>query len=74
MRNFLLVVVDKDATELASIYGEFAALVAAEEGRLEVELTTAYELFDDDAREIVAQIEKASARQVDATCARSTRT
>jgi F-type H+-transporting ATPase subunit delta len=68
VRNFLLVVLEKGrATELASIYEEFAALVAAEEGRLEVELTTAYELSDDEAREIVAQIEKASARQVDAT-------
>jgi F-type H+-transporting ATPase subunit delta len=68
VRNFLLVVVDKGrAAELASIYEEFAALVAADEGRLEVELTTAYELSDEEAREILAQIEKASGRQVDAT-------
>jgi F-type H+-transporting ATPase subunit delta len=68
VRNFLLVVVEKGrAAELASIYDEFAALVAADEGRLEVELTTAYELSDDEAREILAQIEKASGRQVDAT-------
>lgn len=68
VRNFLLVVVEKGrAVELASIYEEFAALVAADEGRLEVELTTAYELSDDEAREILAQIEKASGRQVDAT-------
>ena len=68
VRNFLLVVVEKGrAAELASIYEEFAALVAADEGRLEVELTTAYELSDDEAREIVAQIEQSSGRQVDAT-------
>jgi F-type H+-transporting ATPase subunit delta len=68
VRNFLLVVVEKGrAAELASIYEEFAALVAADEGRLEVELTTAYELSDDEAREILAQIEESSGRQVDAT-------
>ena len=63
VRNFLLVVVEKGrAAELDEIYGEFDALVAAERGRLEVELTTAYELSDDEAREILAQIEKASGR------------
>jgi F-type H+-transporting ATPase subunit delta len=68
VRNFLLVVVEKGrASELASIYEEFAALVAADEGRLEVELTTAYELSDDEARDILQQIEKTSGRKVDAT-------
>jgi F-type H+-transporting ATPase subunit delta len=68
VRNFLLVVVDKGrASELASIHKEFAALVAADEGRLEVELTTAYELSEDEAREILQQIEKSSGRKVDAT-------
>ena len=68
VRNFLLVVVEKGrASELASIYDEFAALVAADEGRLEVELTTAYELSDDEARDILQQIEKTSRRKVDAT-------
>jgi F-type H+-transporting ATPase subunit delta len=68
VRNFLLVVVEKGrASELASIYKEFAALVAADEGRLEVELTTAYDLSDDEARDILQQIEKASGRKVDAT-------
>jgi F-type H+-transporting ATPase subunit delta len=68
VRNFLLVIVEKGrAAELEDIHEEFAALVAAEERRLEVELTTAYELADDDAREILQQIEKASGRKVDAT-------
>jgi F-type H+-transporting ATPase subunit delta len=68
VRNFLLLIVEKGrAAELGSIYEEFAALVATEEGRLAVELTTAYELSDVEAREILAQIEKASGRQVDAT-------
>ena len=68
VRNFLLVLVDKGrAAELEHIQDEFAALVAAEERRLNMELTTAYELSDDEAREIVQQIERASGRQVEAT-------
>ena len=46
---------------------EFERLMAQEERRLTVELTTAYELSDDDAQQIVAQIEQASGRPVDAT-------
>jgi F-type H+-transporting ATPase subunit delta len=41
--------------------------MAAEERRLTVELTTAYELSDDEAKQIVGQIEQASGRPVDAT-------
>jgi F-type H+-transporting ATPase subunit delta len=68
VRNFLLVIVEKGrAAELEDIHEEFAALVAADEGRLEVELTTAYDLSDEEAREILQQIEKASGRKVDAT-------
>jgi F-type H+-transporting ATPase subunit delta len=46
---------------------EFERLVAAEEGRLEVELTTAVELSDEEAEQLVTQIEKASGRTVVAT-------
>ena len=68
VRNFLLVIVEKGrAAELEDIQEEFAALVAAEERRLEVELTTAYELSDEEAREILQQIERASGRQVEAS-------
>ncbi len=68
VRNFLLVLVEKGrATELEEIFREFEALVAAEEKRLEVELTTAYELEEDEAKEILEQIERTSGRQVDAT-------
>jgi F-type H+-transporting ATPase subunit delta len=68
VRNFLLVAVQKGrATELEHIYEEFEALVAAEERRLSVVLTTAYELSDDEAQEIVRQIEQASGREVEAT-------
>jgi F-type H+-transporting ATPase subunit delta len=55
------------AAELREIRKEFDRLVAAEERRLTVELTTAEELTDDEAREIVQQIEKASGRPVDAS-------
>jgi F-type H+-transporting ATPase subunit delta len=68
VRNFLLVIVEKGrAAEVEQIAREFDALVAAEERRVEVELTTAYELSDQDAREILDQIEDAAGRRIDAT-------
>ncbi|MEP6977854.1 MAG: ATP synthase F1 subunit delta [Thermoleophilia bacterium] len=68
VRNFLLLVAEKNRTgQIEEIAHEFDRLVAAEERRLEVELTTAFELSDQEAKSIVAQIEKASGRQVDAT-------
>jgi F-type H+-transporting ATPase subunit delta len=67
VRNFLLLIVEKGrASELDEIFAEFEALVAAEEKRLEVELTTAYELSDEEAKEILEQIERTSGRTVDA--------
>jgi F-type H+-transporting ATPase subunit delta len=68
VRNFLLLVAEKNRTaQIEEIAREFDRLVAAEERRLEVELTTAFELSDKEAKSLVAQIEKASGRQVDAT-------
>ena len=68
VRNFLLLVVEKGrAGELPEIVDEFDELVAREQGRLEVELTTAFELSDDEARAILRQIEEASGRTVEAT-------
>jgi F-type H+-transporting ATPase subunit delta len=68
VRNFLLLLAEKGrAAELDEIAAELDALVAREQGRLTVELTTAYELSDDDAQAIVRRIEKASGRTVDAT-------
>jgi F-type H+-transporting ATPase subunit delta len=68
VRNFLLLLVEKHrAGQLDEIEREFERLVAAREGRIEVELTTAFELSDDDAAAIVKQIEQASGRSVDAT-------
>jgi F-type H+-transporting ATPase subunit delta len=52
---------------LREIAREFDSLVAAEERRLEVHLTTAIELSDDEAGAIVEQIERAAGRRVEAT-------
>jgi F-type H+-transporting ATPase subunit delta len=68
VRNFLLILVEKGrAAQLDEIAREFQALVAQDARRLAVELTTAYELSDDEAGAIVRQIEQASGRTVDAT-------
>jgi F-type H+-transporting ATPase subunit delta len=68
LRNFLLLLADKGrSAELEDIAREFERLVAAEEGILDLELTTAYELSDEEAREIVQQIERASGRRVEAS-------
>ena len=67
VRNFVRLVAEKGrAEQLDEILREYEALVAAEENILNVELTTAYELSDDDAVAIVQQIEKASGRRVEA--------
>jgi F-type H+-transporting ATPase subunit delta len=68
VRNFLLLVVQKGrAAELPEIAREFDQLVARAEGRLEVELTTAVELTDDEASDILRQIESAAGRRIEAT-------
>jgi F-type H+-transporting ATPase subunit delta len=68
LRNFLLLLVDKGRIgELEVIAQEFERLVAAEEGVLSAELTTAIELSDDDERRLLQQIEDASGRKVEAT-------
>jgi F-type H+-transporting ATPase subunit delta len=68
VRNFLLLVVEKGrAGELPEIAREFDQLVARAEGRLDVELTTAVELTDDEASDILRQIESASGRRIEAT-------
>jgi F-type H+-transporting ATPase subunit delta len=67
VRNFLRVVAARGrGGQIEEIVREFDALYAAEEQVLNVELATAYELSDDDAREIISQIEKASGRTVEA--------
>jgi len=53
--------------EIDEVADEFERLAAREEGQLSVELTTAFELSDEEARLIVGQIERASGRTVEAT-------
>jgi F-type H+-transporting ATPase subunit delta len=67
LRNFVRLLAEKGrAPMLEEIAREYDALVAAEERILNVELTTAYELTDDEAASIVRQIEEAAGRRVDA--------
>jgi len=67
-RNFVLLVAEKGrANELEEIYRELDRLVAAEEKRLNVELTTAFELSEEEAASILKKIEQASGRSVEAT-------
>ena len=68
VRNFLRLVAEKGRiADVEEISREFERLVAKEERRLNVELTTAYELSDDEAKAILGQIEAASGRKIDAT-------
>jgi F-type H+-transporting ATPase subunit delta len=67
-KNFLMLVAEKGrAGEIEEMAREFELLIAREERRLTVELTTARELTDKEAADIVAQIEKAAGRKVEAT-------
>ena len=68
VRNFLRLVAEKGRIgDIEEIAREFERLMAKEERRLNVELTTAYELSDEEAKAILGQIEEASGRKVDAT-------
>jgi F-type H+-transporting ATPase subunit delta len=68
VRNFLRVVAEKGrAHEIAAIKEELDALVDRSQGRIAVELTTAFELSDEEAAAIVSRIEQASGRTVEAT-------
>ena len=68
VRNFVRLVSEKGrAGQLAEMNAELEALVAREQNRLTVELTTAYDLSDEEARSIVDKIQQASGRSVDAT-------
>jgi len=66
--NFVRLVAQKGrGGELAEMHVELEALVARSQNRLAVELTTSYELADDEARTIVEMIEEASGRTIEAT-------
>ena len=68
VRNFLRLVAEKGrAGELPEMRAELDDLVARAQNRLTVELQTAHELSDSEAKAIVSTIEKASGRIVEAT-------
>ena len=68
VRNLLRLLIDKGrGGEVDEVAAEFERLAALEEGQLSVELTTAFELDEDEARAIVEQIQRASGRTVEAT-------
>ena len=68
VHNFLRLIASKGrAGQIPGIRDEFQALVDRAQGRVAVELTTAFELSDDEAATIVAQIEQSSGRKVEAT-------
>lgn len=68
VRNVLRLLAEKGrGGEIAQVYVEFRAFVDRAQGRVAVELTTAHELSDDEARSIVSQIEQSSGRTVEAT-------
>ena len=67
IRNFIRLIAEKGRSgEITEIARELDELVARQDRVLRVELTTAFELSDEEARGIVGQIEKASGRSVDA--------
>ncbi|HEX2111463.1 MAG TPA: ATP synthase F1 subunit delta [Gaiellaceae bacterium] len=66
--NLLRLLIEKNRIgEVEEIYEEWQRLLAAEEHVLAVELTTAVELSDEEAAEIVRKIETAAGRRVEAT-------
>jgi F-type H+-transporting ATPase subunit delta len=68
VRNFLRVVATKGrAGQLRAIAEEFETIVDREQGRLKVELTTAYELDESEAEAIVRKIEQSSGQTVEAS-------
>jgi F-type H+-transporting ATPase subunit delta len=68
LRNFLLVLVDKGRTgQLEEIAREFERLVAEHEGIINAELTTAIELSDEEASDLLRRIEYSTGRKVEAT-------
>jgi F-type H+-transporting ATPase subunit delta len=68
VRNFLMLTAEKGRiADIEEIAREFDRLMAREERRLDVELTTAYELSDEEAQQILGQIAEASGRKVEAT-------
>jgi F-type H+-transporting ATPase subunit delta len=67
VRNFLRLTAEKGRIgQIEEIAREFDRLMAVEERRLNVELTTARELSDDEARGLLKQIEESSGHKIEA--------
>jgi F-type H+-transporting ATPase subunit delta len=67
IRNFLRLTAEKGRIgQIEEIAREFDRLMAREERRLDVELTTARELSDAEARDLLQQIQQASGRKIEA--------
>jgi ATP synthase F1 delta subunit len=67
VRNVLLLLAEKGRLgEVGEIHDELERLIAQQERVLELELTTAVELSDEEAAKVVGQIEQASGRKVEA--------
>jgi F-type H+-transporting ATPase subunit delta len=65
--NFLKLVAEKGrAGSIEGIHTELERIIAHAEGQLTVTLTTAYELSDEEAKDIVGRIQQASGRKVEA--------
>ena len=68
VRNFLRLTAAKGrSAQIPAMRDAFQALVDQAQGRVVVELTTAFELSEDDASAIVKQIEEASGQTVEAS-------
>jgi F-type H+-transporting ATPase subunit delta len=66
--NFVRLLAEKERIgEIPQVFEEWTRLLAREERVLELELTTAVELSDEEADRVVKQIEEASGRRVEAT-------
>ncbi len=66
VRNFLRLLAEKGrAAHLEGIAKELERMVAAAEGQLSVEVTTAYALSEEEARAIARTIEESSGRRVE---------
>jgi F-type H+-transporting ATPase subunit delta len=67
-RSFVRLVAEKGRIgELQEIHAEWERLLAAAEQVIELEVTTAVELSDEDAEKLVSRIEEAAGRKVEAT-------
>jgi F-type H+-transporting ATPase subunit delta len=68
VRNFLLLLAEKGRiAEIEEIHSELERLIAQQARVLELELTTAVDLSDEEAAQLVRRLEDAAGRRVEAT-------